>query len=346
MIIRPHQLHDDVYILELYDPSSKQTICQGENEWTDEIITIYLWCSQEDFFDLIAQQVVAYQQTHLDTRITPLRFDGLCARVFLSKIDWWTPYTTWLMSWHDSFIYPFDRYDKEKNTTVSDIHLRSMSVYLSLYLIRNAEWLYNGISKLQSLLPNYQDCHEQIFLDGFYFWQIEKFDKYENTRRRILLNDIKGLQQEHQMKMRCNLVFDEQFRHWIDRKGIKSIVVIPNNSPRKVSFNRYIQDYLQSKWSDLLFLNVSVNDFPGRKIQKSIKGWLCERIENANKLFTLEQHRQIQAWPILIIDDVFGSGATMNAVAKLCKQYYPSHECLWFALLSSFRQWFDVINEV
>jgi predicted amidophosphoribosyltransferase len=84
--------------------------------------------------------------------------------------------------------------------------------------------------------------------------------------------------------------------------------------------------------------------FAWRKPQKKIS-WICKRIENATKLFEVDRSTIDESWTkILIIDDVLGSWATVNTLARKVKNVLPNCSISWFAMLWSYRKGFDVVT--
>jgi len=82
--------------------------------------------------------------------------------------------------------------------------------------------------------------------------------------------------------------FDEHFEALLEDLEIDTILVIPNNVSRQISFNEYIQTQLMKSHSHLKYIDTQTNSFVGRKPQKKVKG-ICNRIENAEKLFEINR---------------------------------------------------------
>lgn len=248
----------------------------------------------------------------------------------------------------NNIVFKSSKFIKPNNDEDIQYYHRTFEVkfYLSQFLW--PEWYYNATSKLISLDWDYQDCWEKIYLDKLYYYDIERIDDMDNEFR-ILMMNIKSFQRKADMRDMINNAFGNKMSNissFIDRKSIDCICVVPNNVERKISFNQEMQVFLQETFESLPFLQIQVHDFEGRKPQKATR-WLCERIKNADQLFTIDPLKNgIIPKRILLIDDVFGSGATMNMIAKKIKVLYPDVEILWFAILGSYRKGFDVINEI
>ena len=230
------------------------------------------------------------------------------------------------------------------NKNDKNIKERLIWAYFNIIQFKNKQWFLNAKTKLISLIEEYKECGENIYLDNLYFKYIYKIDKYNAEESRDLLS-IKWFQDEEKMLLFYNNIFDIDFLNFITRKNIDLICVIPNNIVRKISFNHFIFEKLKKDFKNINIFEIKLNEYKWREAQKSIMWWLCNRIKNAEKLFTLEQNYW-NAKNILLIDDVFWSGATMNTVAKKLKKQNSEVNIIWFSLLWSYRKWFDIINEI
>ena len=91
----------------------------------------------------------------------------------------------------------------------------------------------------------------------------------------MLLN-IKAFQQEEVMNKFLDKVFDERFTKLVENKVLDYILTIPNNTSKKINFNEYATQYLIAHYPQyntmiLPYESISVNDFPSRKPQKTIR---------------------------------------------------------------------------
>ncbi len=228
-----------------------------------------------------------------------------------------------------------------------EIHLKeTIPWYLNPELTWDEkEGFLNTGSKLLSLQEDYKNLGEDIVLDGLYFKYIEAVDKWK-TKETKELQHIKQFQSESQMIQFYGKIFDYNFQNFITRKNIDTIAIIPNNQVRQISFNATIEERLKKDfWKLYRFGEIDLNAYEWREAQKSTQ-WLAHRIENAKKLFTIKPTNLHNAKNILLIDDVFGSWATMNTVAENIKKINPEVNIIGFTLIGSYRKGFDVVNEV
>lgn len=222
---------------------------------------------------------------------------------------------------------------------------RSAWVFFNSCQFRNREGFLNAGSKLLSLQEDYKNLGEKIVLDGLYFKYIEAIDKWK-TQETKELQHIKQFQSEKQMSDFYTRIFDIKFREFLERKNIDTLIVIPNNQVRQINFNAVIEEELKKDfWERYRFGEVHLNAYEWREAQKSTQ-WLSHRIENAKKLFIIKPTNLQDAENILLIDDVFGSGATINTVAQNIKKINPKANIIGFTLIGSYRKGFDVVNEV
>lgn len=232
------------------------------------------------------------------------------------------------------------------NEIVEHAWERFFGVFLTLLQYTSPEWFYDATNKLISLDSDYKECDERMWIDTLTYTWIDKIDAHK-THAYDTMEQIKEFQDESLITAFYTQRFWKQFKQLIKRLDIDSILVIPNNVTRKISFNAYIQERLQKELPKLTYISTLTNSFPGRKPQKKVTG-MCKRMENADKLFQIDPslfpNKNIHN--VLVIDDVVGSGATMNMVIKKLKKHLPDVTCHGFALLGSYRKWFDVVTGI
>ena len=195
--------------------------------------------------------------------------------------------------------------------------------------------------------------YSDIYLDSLYYKQIDKLTIIESADYQ-LLKQFKWFSETNRDNIynRTKSIFASQnFADFINRKNIDTICVIPNNSERPTSTNQIIQDICKSEYntnlknSKYIYINILKNKLEKQQAQKNIRIF-CDRITNADRIFEVDLlsiNDNINN--ILLIDDVFWSGATMNIISQKIKRIKPNVNILWFAILGSYSTWFDVINE-
>ncbi len=244
----------------------------------------------------------------------------------------------------------FDAYMKQNfpeinNDTDSWVLLRFFGVYLLLDQYRAEYGLYDASSKLWSLTSEYKTCQDKVWLDGLWYNGVDKIDAHK-SHNYMIMESVKEFQDKAEIYDYYTQSFDARFDWLLQDLEIDTILVVPNNVTRQISFNEYIQTQLKKRYPQLKFISTDTNTFVGRKPQKKVKG-ICNRIENAEKLFEIDVLSvQKSSKNILLIDDVFGSGATINTVTKKLKTILPDCICHWFALLGSYRKGFDVVSGI
>lgn len=258
---------------------------------------------------------------------------------------------TWLEAEYQQFQLWFsESLAKENNEFLSDEFSLYWEFFHLLQFI-NEEWYLNASSQLSKLEPKYKWCWSSLYLDWLYYcnvdrlWQSTESDIY----RKIKEFKAFSASQEDEMKIFIHNLFDSQnFRSFLQRKKINQIAIVPNNYERPVSFNNIIKEKIIQLYPDIQIINIFKNHIHKTTTQKSIKIF-CERLTNADLLFDIEENLdqpQDNNRATLVIDDVFGSGATVNMIAKKIKNIYTDVKIIWFALAGSYRNGFDVINEV
>ena len=205
--------------------------------------------------------------------------------------------------------------------------------------------LYDASTKLLSLRWEYNTCKNKMRLDGLWYMWVDKIDAHKSNNY-ATMEQVKEFQDPKLIERFYIENFNKKFEALLEDLDIDTILVIPNNVSRQISFNEYIQTQLMKSYPHLKYINTQTNSFAGRKPQKKVNG-ICNRIENADKLFAIDEST-IQKWVqrVLVIDDVFWSGATMNTVTRKLKKILPNCSCYWFALLGSYRKGFDVVTGI
>jgi hypothetical protein len=222
---------------------------------------------------------------------------------------------------------------------------RFFTVWLNLYQYTTKQGRLDASVKLSSLAPLYKECTATIELDKLYYTGIDKIDAHKTIAYETM-ESIKEFQYREDITEYYASIFNDRFSDFLKEHSIDTILIIPNNVTRQISFNDYISEQLSIQYPHLPQIQIITNSFPGRKAQKKVTG-ICNRIDNATKLFDIDTTSITgKEKRILVIDDVFGSGATMNTVIQKLKKYLPNSVCIGFALLGSYRKGFDVITGI
>lgn len=240
-------------------------------------------------------------------------------------------------------------YNQNDNKDKKLILQRLYRIYLHLSYFRSQEGYYNAQTQLVDIAPSYQLLHENIYLDHLYFWNLYSIDHYR-TLFYYILTKAKGFQDSEEIQKIYRLLFaktDSHFQDFLNRKQITHLCMIPNNIRRAESLNQLIKEKISQEYPQYDRICLHKNESSRNLPQKSLKG-MEQRIQNATRLFDMDED---MSWfpglkHILLIDDVFGSGATMNMLAKKIKARFPDVIITGFAFLGSYRKGFDVLNEV
>ncbi len=220
--------------------------------------------------------------------------------------------------------------------------------FFHLHQFINQEWYYNASSQLAKLTPKYKQCGEENHLDGLYYIAIDRIGQTIESDTYKKIKQYKSFSETYKQEMKeyIDWIFSNpHFASLLERKGMTHIAVVPNNYERPVSINAIMKSSVTSFHPQLSIINIQKNSNPNTTTQKSIKIF-CDRLTNAELLFDIHNSDKIpDDAHVLIIDDVFWSGATINMVAKKIKEKNPHIKITGFALAGSYRDGFDVINE-
>ncbi len=310
------------------------------------ILNAFLTKKWQKHVDIVAQKTVAYIEKLLiesHAKLKPNQLYNTFAYYYITE----DPALQKEFTEYTQYAFPSD----QKGTKVADnidISHRIYGVYFNLLQFRTPEMYYNASSKLISLRDEYQANAEKIHINKLYYRGVDKIDDIKTQTYNDIL-DIKAFQDTTRMRTLYDMVFGNNFRIFLKRQKIDYICIIPNNVTRVRSFNAYIQERLHKDFPKIPHIKLSTNDFVWRKPQKAIR-WLSSRIENAEKLFSIQNPSALAKIKsqknVLVVDDLFGSWATMNSVSKKIKTLLPKANIIWFSIIGSYRAGFDVINEI
>lgn len=124
---------------------------------------------------------------------------------------------------------------------------------------------------------------------------------------------------------------------------IDAVVFIPPTVPRPIQFMDELKSSLNLHISEIKFEKVVPGDIP--IAQKTLSS-LSERVINARDSMYLRRNSEQKYKKVLLIDDVVGSGASFNEVAKkLAHAGIGSENIIAFALVGNIKG-YEVIREI
>ncbi len=235
-------------------------------------------------------------------------------------------------------------YDQKSNKDTEYTIKRLYWIYFDLQHFVNKQWYYNAQTQLIDLKSDYQIISQDIYIDKLYFGDLYSIDHYR-TSYQYLMTKSKAYQTVSLVDKLYTHIFGDRFMDFVKEKQIDTICMIPNNVRRAQNLNEMILSNIQNILPDLKYIYINKNESEKNLPQKSIK-WIENRVVNADRLFDVNLNSIRDNQNILLIDDVFWSGATMNTISRKIKYILSKASIIWFAMLGSYRKWFDVINEI
>lgn len=181
--------------------------------------------------------------------------------------------------------------------------------YLDIERLRRKSSFFDWTESMRKILSEYTE----ISLDKVMFYNISEISWFGRTRTAIELYYWKQNSDKFLLK---NAIESSilPIREYVAKNNIDTIIFTPPTIARPVQFSDILKDKL-----DLWLKEISVTKVraPDRTLiaQKFTK-WI-ERITNADSSINVYNIDNIdKIWHILILDDNFTTGATINAIAK------------------------------
>lgn len=200
---------------------------------------------------------------------------------------------------------------------------------------KNTFGLIDGMSKLKS-------SFEETFLDGIFYFDFYSIERFGKTKLGKLLLHAKHAQSVKLMKEIVDLVRD-RFQGILEAKKIDAVAFLPHSIHRHIQLLCTIEKTLNIPLPRVKLFKIS-GEVP--VAQKSLSK-LSERIENAQKTIFVDFEKQEKPFykNLLLIDDAVGSGASLNEVARKCREKNIAQHIWGVAFVGSFKG-FEVLHEV
>ncbi|MCR4278334.1 MAG: ArsR family transcriptional regulator [bacterium] len=191
--------------------------------------------------------------------------------------------------------------------------------------------LINGLRKIKQTFPI-------VYLDELYYLEFYTIERFGKTKLGELILYAKQSQSHTLMNIIAKEVHD-RILDTIKRHKIDAIGFIPHTVQRKVQFLKELENQLRLSVPSMKITKIRT---PIIVPQKTLSK-LDERIENAQQSMVVEETKTFKN--ILLIDDVVGSGATINEIAsQIRSKKICSGKIIGLALAGSFNG-FEIIRE-
>ena len=191
-------------------------------------------------------------------------------------------------------------------------------------------------------------AHERAKVDGLYFtmdmglkmaeedivldtllcldlYNMSVAEEMKRTSAAVLLEVVKGSGNRKKMKTLIMKYIERavaDIHTVIERERVDAVAFIPPTAVRPVQVMKLLQKEFESRNARAIPVLPITRNFPdvhgSRQEQKHIRS-VRHRIQNARATY-LVRHTREQYDTVLLIDDLVGSGATMNEVARQCKE--------------------------
>lgn len=181
---------------------------------------------------------------------------------------------------------------------------------------------------------------DECYLDYLFYYEFYSLPKFGKTKTGQMVFLGKSGQNLRYIKLLAQLS-RVAILNIIAHYQIDGVIFTPHSIPRKISFLKMFQQFLNLPIPCATLKKIFVNDIP--IAQKSLSK-LNDRIENAtNTIFTSKESKTFNR--VLVIDDAVGSGATLNVIASKLKELADVQFVCGFAVTGSLKG-FEVINEI
>lgn len=223
---------------------------------------------------------------------------------------------------HWLFLNGFDAFiawclDPKRGYTDTSSQVRELVYWLTRYyefaVLRRKHGFFDGTASLQEVLRGIME----VFVDTLLFHDIVEISGFGKTKTAWEL--YLGKQNSDRVLLeRAIQPSIGDIKKYIQNKKIDAVIFTPPTIVRTVQF----RDVLRGMLKVTVFeVGVSKTVLPDRvlRAQKTLK-WI-ERIINARENITLSEFSVLQKYNhIIILDDNFTTGATMNAIAEKLKK--------------------------
>ena len=195
-----------------------------------------------------------------------------------------------------------------------------------------------GLDATSKILSTFKDNNK--YLDKLMYLYPYSLPVFGRTKISEMLFHAKQNQDERLMKKVFNMVQDKLV-NVIKHIQPDAIGFIPPTLPRKKQLMKELQTYLHL---DSPMIQIEKIKTPITIQQKTLKQ-IEDRIANADHTMVVINTKKSTYKKVLLIDDFTGSGATLNQVAKKCKQQGIAEMVVGLTLTGSVNG-FDVIREI
>lgn len=194
------------------------------------------------------------------------------------------------------------------------------------------------LSGIKSIFSNGKS---EINLDNIYFSDFYTLGHFGKTKLGQLIYLAKPTGNIKLIKEIIGII-QIDFKRLLKKYNFKYVAFIPPTIVRKVQFNDVLRDNLKLKLIEIKLDKIIIEN---RIAQKTLRK-LEDRIRNARTTIAIKNFYKIDG-NVLLIDDVTGSGATLNEVAKKIKVYAINKDIkvIGYTIVGS-KKGFDVISEV
>ena len=185
--------------------------------------------------------------------------------------------------------------------------------YYEFEVLRRKHGFFDGTASLKEVLSLIME----VFIDTLLFHDIVEISGFGKTK--IAWELYLGKQNSDRVLLERAIVPSvADIKKYIQDKKIDSVILTPFTIARSVQFRDVLREMLGINLFEIEVLKRVLPDRVGGA-QKTLKG--IERIINARENIVLKEFSKLQKYShILILDDNFTTGATMNAIAEKLKR--------------------------
>jgi DNA-binding transcriptional ArsR family regulator len=226
------------------------------------------------------------------------------------------------------------------STKINTSNLTSLTERYMNELEKAAKLKFRGVIDATKKLLNTDIFEDDLFLDKLCYLELYNMGEFGKTK----LSQLIAVAKEDESREAALRVAQEvkiRIKNFIYENGIDSVAYIPPSIKRAHQLMTILKEEVNINVSDIR-LHKIVNEFV--RPQKSLET-TQDRIINARNTIFVEGTGEFNR--ILLIDDVTGSGATLNEVARKIKpKYLKQGGEIWGLTLVGSMKGFDVIRTV
>ena len=165
---------------------------------------------------------------------------------------------------------------------------------------------------------------EDVVLDGLFCINLYNMPIKDGITKRTksahLFEIVKGSGNKEKLSKKVEYFYDDikNIISFVEEKNIEAVSFIPPTANRPVQVMKLLRKYFEKFTIPTVEIKRNFTDPTGSRIEQKHIGSVERRIENARETYNPILGKEYES--VLLVDDLIGSGATINEVARKIKE--------------------------